>query len=178
MRVVRPSSVAPSRSEDPPRARLGRLFRLARPEARVLALGTVFLLLASAMGLLYPQAIRVILDRALGGGRPGDLDRAAVAMAIMFAVQAVAGGLRYYLFTTAGERIVLGLRARLYGHLMAQEIGFFDGQRTGELLSRLTADTGVIQNAVSVNISMALRHGAQTIGGLGLLFWVSPVLAG
>lgn len=144
----------------------------------MLALGTVFLLLASAMGLAYPQAIRVILDRALGGGRPGDLDRAAAAMAVMFAVQAVAGGLRYYLFTTAGERIVLRLRERLYRHLMAQEIGFFDGQRTGELLSRLTADTGVIQNAVSINISMALRHGAQTVGGLALLFWVSPILAG
>jgi ABC transporter fused permease/ATP-binding protein len=158
------------------RRRAQRLLALARPEWRTLALGTVFLLIGSGMNLAFPQAIRVIMDQALEQGNVRDIDLAALVMVGIFAVQAVAQGLRYYVFTVAGERVVTRLREELYARIVAQEIGFFDGERTGELLSRLSADTGVLQNAVSVNISMALRHAAGVIGGLALLFWISPQL--
>lgn len=156
--------------------RLERVLRLAKPEWRALSVGSIFLLVGSAMSLAYPQAIRVIMDRALGEGDTGDIDRAAGAMLLIFAVQAVAQGLRYYVFTVAGERVVTRLRETLYRRIIDQEIAFFDGERTGALLSRLTADTGVLQNAVSVNISMALRHAAGVLGGMALLFWISPRL--
>ncbi len=153
-----------------------RLKSLAVPEWRWLALGTLFLLLGSGMGLLYPQAIRVIIDEALEASNPELIDMAAGAMGVIFLVQAVAVALRYYLFTVSGERIVASLRANLYKHLMRQEVGFFDTRRTGELLNRLASDTTVLQNTVSVNISMALRHVATVIGGVGLLFYTSPKL--
>jgi ATP-binding cassette subfamily B protein len=80
------------------------------------------------------------------------------------------------LFTTAGERVVANLREALYAAIMGQEIAFFDQRRTGELLSRLSSDAGVVQNTVSVNISMALRGIASLVGGLVLLAWTSPKL--
>ena len=157
-------------------ARVIRLVSMAKSEAKVLTLGTLFLLIGSGMMLLYPQAIRVIMDRAVGGGDTGDVDRAALAMVAIFTVQGIASSLRYYLFTTAGERVVARLRGDLYRRIVLQEIGFFDGRATGELMSRLSADAGVLQNAVSVNVSMGLRHAAMGIGGIGLLFYISPLL--
>ncbi|MEO1336186.1 MAG: ABC transporter transmembrane domain-containing protein, partial [Myxococcota bacterium] len=155
---------------------LRRLLALARPEWMALTLGTLLLLISTGAGLAYPQAIRVILDEAIVQGEPEAIDNAALLMLVLFIVQGIAGGFRNYVFTTAGERIVATLRKTLYTRIMGQEIGFFDGRRTGELLSRLSADAGVLQNAVSVNISMALRSGASAVGGVGLLFWISPTL--
>ena len=157
-------------------ARVVRLVSMAKSEWQALAAGTLFLLIGSGMMLLYPQAIRVILDKALSGGNTEDIDRAALAMVAIFTLQGIAGSLRYYLFTTAGERIVTRLRSDLYARIMRQEIGFFDERPTGELMSRLAADAGVLQNAVSVNVSMGLRHGAMAIGGIALLFYISPTL--
>ncbi len=149
---------------------------LARPEWASLALGTVLLVISTSAGLAYPQAIRVILDQAIVQGQPEAIDRAALIMLGLFVVQGVASGFRYYVFTATGERVVARLRTELYRRIMRQETGFFDGRRTGELLSRLSADAGVLQNAVSVNISMTLRSLASAIGGVGLLFWISTTL--
>jgi ATP-binding cassette subfamily B protein len=77
--------------------------------------------------------------------------------------------LRYYLFSVAGERIVTRLREAIYRSIIEQEIAFFDARRTGELTSRLTADATVVQNTVSVNLSMGLRHLVIVVGGLALL---------
>jgi len=153
-----------------------RLLSLARPEARTLALGTLFLVVGSAAGLAWPQLVRVLIDDALAGGDPGRLDRAALLMAGLFLVQAAAVSIRYVLFTTAGERIVARLRERLFSRVLDQEIAFFDERRTGELTSRLASDTTVLQNTVSVNVSMLLRNAAGVIGGLAMLFYTSPVL--
>ena len=159
-----------------------RLLLLARAEWKRLAAGTVFLAIGSGASLLYPQAIRFLLDEALAAGELGPaasaaIDRVALLMGVVLAVQAVATGLRYVLFTTAGERIVTELRRELFARLLDQEIGFFDERRTGELQSRLASDTTVLQNAVSVNVSMALRNAATITGGVALLLYTSPVLA-
>ncbi len=160
----------------PPRATLRRLLGLARPELRTLLLGTFFLILGSGMSLLYPQAMRLIIDEALGSRSRDMIDRAALGMTAILAVQAVAVALRYYLFTTAGERVVTRLRQNLFASLMSQEVAFFDERKTGELTNRLASDTTVLQNTVSANISMVLRNGAQAVGGIALLFYTSPVL--
>lgn len=152
---------------------LGRIVKLARPEWKTLLVGSVFLVLGSGMGLAYPQAIRVILDGAMESGGVELINQAALFMAGIFLVQAFAVALRYYLFTVAGERIVARLRDHLYRNVIAQEVGFFDVQRTGELLNRLSADTTVLQNTVSVNISMVLRSLATVVGGVGLLAYTS-----
>jgi ATP-binding cassette subfamily B protein len=100
-----------------------------------------------------------------------------MAMACAALVSAVAMGVRFYLFSLAGERVVARLRETLYRSILAQEVAFFDGERTGDLTSRLSADTATLQSAVSANISMGLRNLLQLIGGVALLIYTSPRLA-
>ncbi len=155
---------------------LRKILALARPQWRRLALGTFFLFLASATGLIFPQAIRVIVDESVTGKNPSLLNTAALAMGGIFVIQGVAIALRYYLFQTAGERAVTRLRDQLYRSILSQEIAFFDQRRTGELTSRLSSDTTLLQSAVSANISMGLRNLVQGIGGITLLVATSPRL--
>jgi ATP-binding cassette subfamily B protein len=166
---------SPSIEADVEQVRLRRLLALAAPEWRRLAVATVFLVVGGAASLAYPRVIGVLIDAALAGGA-GTINRAALAMGVIFAVQAVAVALRYYLFTIAGERIVTRLREHVYRSIIEQEIGFFDARKTGELISRLTADATVVQNTVSVNLSMGLRNLFLVVGGLILLFVSSPRL--
>lgn len=156
---------------------LARLLRLAKPESKTLIFGTIFLAIGSAMSLVYPQAVRSIVDQALTTKDQSSVDRWAFIVLGVSLFQAVAAAARYYLFTIAGERTVLRLRNQVYGHILDQEIAFFDFHRTGDLMSRLSADCSVLQNAVSVNISMALRNLAGAFGGLVLLIYTSPLLA-
>ena len=160
------------------RVTVRRILSLARPQARRILGGIVFLLIASGLMLVYPKAIGDIIDQALKAGDRTQIDRIALTMVAVFVLQGVAMALRYYLFTTAGERVVTRLRQDLFGSLMSQEVGFFDARKTGELTNRLASDTTVLQNAVSVNISMGLRNAAQALGGIALLLYTSPILTG
>ncbi len=156
---------------------IARVLKLAWPDRGRIAWGLLFLIIGSGMLLAYPQAVKVIIDEALGSARNSAVDKAALVILAVFMVQALAGAVRYYLFTTAGERIVARLRSDLYKAIIEQDIAFFDSRRTGELMSRLSSDATVLQNAVSVNISMSMRNLGAAIGGLVLLVYTSPVLA-
>ena len=171
----------------PRRATLLRLFALARPERGMLLWGVVLLALGSATSLLYPQGMRVVIDSALGHipdavarlglARASLVNWAALGMALLALVQAAAMAGRFYLFSLAGERTVTRLRGDVYRHILDQEVAFFDGERTGELMNRLSGDATILQSAVSANISMALRSLVQALGGIVLLFVTSPLLA-
>ena len=160
------------------RATLRRIVTLARPEWRRILVGTIFLALGSGAGLIFPQGVRRVIDGALAGTSTAAIDHIAIGMAAISLVFGVSIALRFLAFNVAGERVVTGLRERLYRAIIDQEIGFFDARRTGELTSRLASDTGVLQNTVSVNVSMALRSGAQAVGGVAFLFYTSPLLTG
>jgi ATP-binding cassette subfamily B protein len=151
---------------------LRRIAKLARVELPSIAAGTVFLVLSSATSLYFPQKIGSIVDEASTRGG-SSLDRTALTLCAIAAVQAVASALRFALFTISGERIVARLRADLFARLMDQEIAFFDQKKTGELTNRLASDTTVLQNTVSVNISMGLRFVGSIVGGIGFLFYTS-----
>ena len=146
------------------RVPIRRLIALARPEWKPLALACVFLAIGSVSTLVYPQALRFILDEALGRKDPRVIDRAALVMIGVLAIQATASSLRYVLFSVTGERIVARLREAVYRAILRQEIAFFDSRSTGELTSRLASDTAILENTVSVNVSMALRNVATLIG--------------
>lgn len=162
----------------PPPVSVGRLVALARPELPILSVATVALLVSSGMGLAYPQAVRWMIDAITEDSSFLDFDTAALVLVIMFAVQAVFTMLRAWLFTVAGERVVARLRGDLYAAILGQEMAFFDNSRTGELTNRLASDTTVIQNTVTVNVSMGLRFTVGAIGGIAMLAWMSPTLAG
>jgi len=154
-----------------------RLLTLARPHIKPLAFATVALFIGSGLSLVYPQAARLGVDDVLMGASKYDWRLLGGGLMVLFLIQAVFVSLRYYLFTIVGERVVADLRIRLFARILAQEVGFFDSTKTGELTSRLTSDTQVLQNAVTSNLSMALRYVTQALGGVIVLFVTSWQLA-
>ncbi|HEX5011905.1 MAG TPA: ABC transporter transmembrane domain-containing protein [Planctomycetota bacterium] len=154
-----------------------RLAELARPERRLIGWGTLALLIGGGAGLVYPKAFGWIVDDASKGDATV-IQRDVLVMLGVIAVQSLGIGLRMHLFTIAGERIVARLRRRLYAHVLSQEIAFFDGRRTGELMSRLASDTTVMQTTVTINASMALRNIVLLTGSVIMMFLISVKLAG
>ena len=152
-----------------------RVVALARPELGVLAVATVALLVGSALSLALPLMVRHVVDGMAEEGI-AVLDRAALWMVVLFLGLAVTSVLRAWLFTVTGERVVARLRTDLFRAVIGQPISFFDETRTGELTNRLASDTAVLQNTVSVNLSMALRFGIGVLGGVAMLMWMSPRL--
>jgi ABC transporter fused permease/ATP-binding protein len=155
------------------RSTLDRLVKVARPETVALSWGLVFLAISSASALAYPQLMRWMIDNVLQPKRIDLLLPAIGGLFLAFVLQGVFSSLRYYLFSIAGERIVIRLRKQLYQKILAQEVNFFDFNRTGELMSRLASDCTTLQNTVSVNVSMGLRNFGQVVGGLGFMFYTS-----
>jgi ABC-type multidrug transport system fused ATPase/permease subunit len=102
-----------------------------------------------------------------------DLNRYAILLIIVLAIGGVATSIRGYLYTLVGERLVRSLRADLFHHIANQDVTFFDMNKTGELMNRLSSDTTVIQSCLSVNISMGLRAMAEMLVSVALLFITS-----
>jgi ABC transporter fused permease/ATP-binding protein len=157
-------------------ATLGRLWPLLRMEWPSLAAATLLLLVGSSASLAYPQGIRIIVDGAIASRDAQAVRTAALLMLALAVVQGLAVAGRAWLFAVAGERGVRRVREALFRSLVAQEIAFFDGQRTGDLTSRLGTDTTALQGLLSSQLSMALRNGVQVVGGLALLVFTSPRL--
>ena len=153
-----------------------KLLRLSRSEWPQLGWGLLFLSISSVALLAYPHSIKRIIDEAIAQKDQSQLNLAALLALGIFAIQSITSALRYYFFTLAGEKTVKRMRARLFSQIMGQNITFFDKQKTGELLGRLSSDTAVLQNALSVNISMLVRSLVQALGGLVMLFMTSAKL--
>ena len=153
-----------------------RLFSLAKPEWPLLLVGTLFLFMGTSASLLFPRITGQVIDNTIAKGLDA-IDQASLILLAIFLVQGVAAGIRFFLFSFAGHRIVTKLRTDTYKAIVGQEVGFFDQRKTGELLNRLSSDTGTVQNAVSVNISMLLRSLVTVVGSIALLVFRSPVLA-
>lgn len=152
---------------------LKRLVSIAKPEKKFLLFGLLFLVLSSGASLVYPQLIRWMIDHVFQPKKYDLLLPTVGGVFLAFVIQGVFGSLRYYLFTLSGERIVLRLRQRLYESILSQEVAFFDFQRTGELISRLSSDCTTLQNTVSVNVSQGLRNLGQVLGGFAFMFYTS-----
>lgn len=156
--------------------RIRQLFVLARPQRLMLTIGTLLLFVGISMTLIYPQLFRVIIDEALLKRESVVLQQSVILLIISFVIYAITGGLRYWLFTYSGERIVANLRSTLYQHILRQDIGYFDNQQTGKLLSRLSTDTEALQNTLSQELGLLLRYLFTVLGGIALLLYTSVEL--
>jgi ATP-binding cassette subfamily B protein len=136
------------------------------------------LLTAAITTLVVPIAVRRMIDFGFEGERVGLIDQYFGVMIAVVAVLAVASASRYYLVTTLGERVVADLRSAVFGHLIALSAPFFDTARTGELTSRLTADTTQIKSAVGSSVSVALRNVVLFLGSATMMVITSPKLSG
>ncbi|WP_055038565.1 ABC transporter transmembrane domain-containing protein [Blastochloris viridis] len=138
----------------------------------------VALVVATLATLAVPVAVRRMIDHGFAPENAGFIDQYFSMMLAVVSVLALASAVRYYLVTTLGERIVADLRAALFAHLLRLDATFYDTAKTGELISRLTADTTQIKSAVSTAASIALRNVMMVIGAVAMMVVTSPGLSG
>ena len=166
------TAVAPARS-------LSGLLPFLRPYRGRIAIALLFLTLAAVATLAFPLALRTLIDAGMGSAA----ERSAQALALrgrflaLFGV-AVALGIfsaaRFYMVSWLGERITADLRNAVYTHVLRQSPQFFETTQTGEVLSRLTTDTTLVQTVVGSSLSMGLRNAVVGMGALVMLVWTNP----
>ncbi len=157
---------------------LSGLLPFLRPYRGRIALALLFLLLAAAATLALPVALKSLIDEGLIGSGPG-----AQLMALrghfvaLFAVGAALGlfsAARFYMVSWLGERVTADLRNAVYAHVVRQSPEFFETTQTGEVLSRLTTDTTLVQTVVGSSLSLGLRNTVMGLGALGMLVVTNP----
>ncbi|HEU0152410.1 MAG TPA: ABC transporter transmembrane domain-containing protein [Arenimonas sp.] len=159
----------------PPLNALRGLLPFLRPHRPLLACWLVALVLSSSATLTLPVAVKHMIDQGFVAG--SSVDR---WFALLFAVAvllALATAARFYFVSLLGERVIADLRRTLYGHLLGLDQAFFERTRTGELLSRLSADTELLRSVVASSMSVALRSGITVAGSAIMLAVTSPRLA-
>ncbi|MEY4507048.1 MAG: hypothetical protein RL297_1626 [Pseudomonadota bacterium] len=159
---------------------LSGLWPFLRPYRGRIALGLLFLVLAAGATLLFPLALRGLIDSGLTPTDPGErLMALRQQFGVLFAVAAALGvfsAARFYVVTWLGERITADLRNAVYAHVLQQSPAFFETTKTGEVLSRLTTDTTLVQAVVGSSLSMGLRNAVVGLGALGMLVYTNPVV--
>jgi len=173
------AETAPTKKLRPLRA----LLPFVAPYRKQIAAALLFLALAAASTLALPYAVKLLVDGGLALPADTGLGERLVAIRehflLLFGVAVLLGiftAARFYMVTWIGERVTADLRQAVYAHVLQQSPQFFETLKTGEVLSRLTTDTTVIQNAVGSSISMGLRNSVLFVGGLAMLVATSPRL--
>ena len=157
---------------------LSGLLPFLHPYRGRIGLACVFLVMAAVATLAFPLALRNLIDGGLIGTDKGEQVMAMREhFGVLFGV-AVALGLfsaaRFYMVSWLGERVTADLRNAVYEHILSQSPEFFETTQTGEVLSRLTVDTTLVQTVVGSSLSMGLRNLVMGLGALGILVWTNP----
>src|SRR4051812_25039974 len=180
-------STSPARSgaDAPPDAgrsvrSLSGLLPFLHPYRRRIGAAIVFLVLAAVSTLVFPVALRSLIDQGFIAADPGER---VLAMRdhffALFAVGAALGvfsALRFYMVAGLGERVTADLRNAVYAHVVRQSPQFFETTQTGEVLSRLTTDTTLVQTVVGSSLSMGLRNAVIGVGALAALVVTNPTV--
>ena len=157
---------------------LSGLLPFIRPYRGTVALAGLFLVLAALSTLAFPLALKTLIDQGLVAADPGDrVMQLREHFIALFGVAAALGGFsaaRFYVVSWLGERITADLRNAVYAHVLRQSPEFFESTKTGEVLSRLTTDTTLVQTVVGSSLSMGLRNAVMGIGALAALVITNP----
>jgi ATP-binding cassette subfamily B protein len=154
------------------------LLQFLRPYRRHLAGAPLALVISAAAVLMVGQGLRHVVDQGLGAGNPDLLDRTVAALGLIVVVLAVSTYSRFSLVSWIGERVVADLRIAVFERIVSLSPAYFETTQTGEILSRLTTDTTLLQTVIGSSVSMALRNALILIGGLIMLVVTSVKLAG
>ncbi|RZU03145.1 ABC transporter transmembrane domain-containing protein [Rivibacter subsaxonicus] len=159
---------------------LAALLPFLRPYRGRIALAVLFLVLAALATLAFPVALKALIDNGLVATDPGERMLALREhFGALFAVGVALGlfsAARFYFVTWLGERVTADLRSAVYAHVLTQSPAFFETTRSGEVLSRLTADTTLVQTVVGSSLSMGLRNTVMGLGALAMLIFTNPVV--
>ena len=156
---------------------LSGLLPFVKPYKGRVAIAGLFLLLAAGATLAFPWALKQLIDQGLTG--PGSAERLASQFAQLFGVAAALAlfsAARFYTVTWLGARITADVRNAVYGHVLQQSRAFFETTQTGEVLSRLSNDTTLVQTVVGSSLSMGLRNLVMGTGALLMLVYNHPML--
>jgi ATP-binding cassette subfamily B protein len=157
---------------------LARLYPYLGRYKRMVAAAIFFLMLAAAMTLTLPIAVRRMIDHGFSGGDSVFIANYFSMLVIIAGVLAFASACRYYFVITLGERVVSDIRSDVFAHVTKLSPSFFDRSQSGEIVSRLTADTTQIKSAVGATASVALRNAIMGLGALAMMIVTSPKLSG
>ena len=155
-----------------------RLWPYLEPHGWRIAGAGVALVIAATSTLILGAILRDLVDNGFSKGNPGYLDRSLILMLIAVAAMALAAYVRIYLGTWLGERLVADLRKSLFKHMLSLDLSFYESAKTGAVVSRITADTTLLQSVVTASAPIALRQFLTLVGGLALLFYTSAWLTG
>ncbi|CTQ48726.1 ABC transporter transmembrane domain-containing protein [Jannaschia donghaensis] len=148
-----------------------------RPHLGMVFASIAALVLTACVSLVLPLAVRRVVD-GFEAGEAALLDQYFGAALVIAGLLALGTGLRYYLVTRLGERVVADIRKAVFDRMIRMSPNFYDGILTGEVLSRITTDTTLLLSVISSSVSVALRNMLIFAGGLALMLWTAPKLAG
>ena len=155
-----------------------RLLRFVRPYLGRVLIAALALLVAAAAVLAFGQVIREVVDSGLKTGSEAALNRSLLLFLVVVLAMAGAIMVRSYLLAWIGERVIADVRTAVFTRVLGLDLGFFETTRTGEIISRLTSDTTLLQTVVGSTLAMALRTSLLVLGGLVMLALTSPHLTG
>ncbi|MBW6421570.1 ATP-binding cassette domain-containing protein [Rhizobium sp. XQZ8] len=156
---------------------LGRLLPYLSRYRRMVGLATFFLVLAAATTLALPLAVRRMVDHGFASADGHFINNYFGMLLVLATLLAVASAMRYYYVITIGERVVADLRREVFSHITRLSPSFYDVNQSGEIVSRLTADTTQIKSAFGSAASQALRNTILCLGAMGMMIYTSPKLS-
>ena len=157
---------------------LKMVFPYIIPYKLQLAGAAIALLFAAATVLAMGAGLRFLIDEGFAEGDPVLLDRAVIVLVAVVVLLAGASYARFYLISWVGERVVADLRVAVFNHVIGLNLAFFETRSPGEILSRISTDTTLVQTVVGSSVSVALRNLLLFVGGMVLLIITSPKLTG
>ncbi len=177
-------SSAPTRWNMPDRpksknyAYLRRTYTFMRPYKAQLAIFAVALAITSIATLSIGLGLKFVIDRGLSEGSREMLDQGLLMLIGVIVIIAVGTFTRFYYISWIGERVVADIRAAVFNHILRLSPGFFETTKTGEILSRLTTDTSLLQQVIGSSLSIALRNAFALVGGVTMLIITNARLTG
>jgi len=172
--------VAANTAELKPAARrlapLAALAPFVRPHRGLILLALLALSVAAGASLLLPVAARQVIDHGFSPGESSHIGQYFLGFLVVIVVMGLASASRYYLVTWIGERVVADVRNSVFSHILSLSTEFFERVRTGELLSRMSADTTLVQTVIGSSASFALRSIVMALGALVMMAVTSPKL--
>ncbi len=177
-------SAAPTRWNMPDRPKsknyafLRRTYAFMRPYRVQLAIFAVALAITSVATLSIGLGLKFVIDRGLSEGSREMLDQGLLMLIGVIVVIAAGTFTRFYYISWIGERVVADIRAAVFSHILRLSPGFFETTKTGEILSRLTTDTSLLQQVIGSSLSIALRNSFALVGGVTMLIITNARLTG
>jgi len=149
------------------------LLRFAAPYRRRMFFFSLAMIVSAGCFLVIGQGLKQVVDRGFSGGDPAALNQGLFFLLTVIVVMASATWVRFYLISWLGERVIADLRRKVFSHLLTLSPAWFEQTRTGEMISRLTTDTALLEQIVGTSVSMALRNGLLGAGALVMLMLTS-----